>query len=125
MAHVEVLQRLAEHPGLRVSDLAGRQKLAINTVSNVIQQMVVAGLVDRRADQRDRRAVTLHLTDQGEQQLQAWLNGNGRRLDAAFSELPQRDRTAIVAALPALGQLVERLEGLNLPQRDLPERDLS
>lgn len=54
MAQVEILQRLADEPGLRVTELAGRQKLAINTVSNVIQQTVLAGLVDRRA-------VTVHL----------------------------------------------------------------
>lgn len=116
MAQVEILQRLAEEPGLRVTELAARQKLAINTVSNVIQQMVLAGLVDRRADQHDRRAVTVHLTDLGQEQLQGWLQANGRRLDAAFSDLDEKDRTAILAALPSLSRLVEsmeRLEGLD------------
>ncbi len=110
MAQVEILQRLAEEPGLRVTELADRQKLAINTVSNVLQQMVLAGLVDRRVDQHDRRAVTVHLTDTGEQQLQGWLQANGRRLDAAFSDLAEKDRTAILATLPSLSRLVERLE---------------
>lgn len=113
MAQVEILQRLAEEPGLRVTELATRQKLAINTVSNVIQQMVVAGLVDRRVDDHDRRAVTVHLTDTGEQQLQGWLQANGRRLDAAFSDLAEQDRAAILATLPSLRRLVERLEGLD------------
>lgn len=110
MAQVEILQRLAEEPGLRVTELAARQKLAINTVSNVIQQMVLAGLVDRRADQHDRRAVTVHLTNTGQEQLQGWLRANGRRLDAAFRELAEKDRTAILATLPSLSRLVERLE---------------
>jgi DNA-binding MarR family transcriptional regulator len=110
MAQVEILQRLAEEPGLRVTDLAARQKLAVNTVSNVIQQMVLAGLVDRRVDGQDRRAVTVHLTDSGEQQLSSWLSANGRRLDTAFTGLPERDRRAILAALPSLSRLVERLE---------------
>lgn len=112
MAQVEILQRLAEEPGLRVTELAARQKLAINTVSNVIQQMVLAGLVDRRVDQQDRRAVTVHLTSTGEQQLQGWLSANGRRLDAAFRDLAEKDRTAIIATLPSLSRLVERLESL-------------
>ena len=107
------MQRLADEPGLRVTELATRQKLAINTVSNVIQQMVTAGLVDRRVDQHDRRAVTVHLTDTGEQQLQGWLQANGRRLDAAFSDLAEKDRTAILATLPSLRRLVERLERLD------------
>lgn len=112
MAQVEILQRLAEEPGLRVTELAARQRLAINTVSNVIQQMVLAGLVDRRVDQDDRRAVTVHLTDTGQLQLQDWLKANGSRLDAAFSGLTQKDRTAILATLPPLRRLVERLERL-------------
>lgn len=113
MAQVEILQSLAEEPGLGVTELAARQKLAINTVSSVIQQMVLAALVDRRIDQHDRRAVTLHLTDTGEQQLRSWLQANGRRLDTAYGDLDDKDRTAILAALPSLGRLVERLEGLD------------
>lgn len=112
MAQVEILQRLAEEPGLRVTELAARQKLAINTVSNVLQQMVLACLVDRRVDQHDRRAVTVHLTDTGQAQLRGWLQANGRRLDAAFSDLAENDRTAILQTLPALSRLVERLERL-------------
>ncbi len=112
MAQVEILQRLAEEPGLRITELAARQKLAINTVSNVIQQMVLAGLVDRRVDEHDRRAVTVHPTDSGQDQLQGWFSANGRRLDAAFSELAEHDRKAILATLPSLSRLVERLERL-------------
>jgi len=42
MAQVEILQRLAEEPGLRITDLASRHRLATNTVSNLVQQMVLA-----------------------------------------------------------------------------------
>lgn len=112
MAQVEILQRLTEEPGLRVTELAARQKLAINTVSNVLQQMALAGLVDRRVHQYDRRAVTVHLTDTGQLQLQGWLQANGRRLDAAFSDLDEKDRIAILTTLPSLSRLVERLERL-------------
>jgi DNA-binding MarR family transcriptional regulator len=112
MAQVEILQRLADEPGLRITELAARQKLAINTVSNVIQQMVLAGLVERRVDPHDRRAVTVHVTGTGTQQLTGWLRANGARLDAAFSALPERDRKAILATLPSLSRLVERLEQL-------------
>ncbi len=110
MAQVEVLQRLAEEPGLRISELATRHRLANNTVSNLIQQMVLAGLVERREDPRDRRAVTLDLTADGAEQLKGWLAANDRRLDSALRDLPTEDRRAILAALPSLSQLVDRLE---------------
>jgi DNA-binding MarR family transcriptional regulator len=123
MAQVEILQRLADEPDLRITELAARQNLAINTVSNVIQQMVTAGLVDRRVDEHDRRAVTVQLTKAGQQQLRGWLSANGRRLDAAFGDLDDGDRRAIQSALPSLGRLVERLESLENAggeQRDGP-----
>jgi len=110
MAQVEVLQRLAEEPGLRVSELAARHRLATNTVSNLIQQMVLAGLVERREDPRDRRAVTVDLTADGAEQLRGWLAANDRRLDAALHDLPAQDRRAILAALPSFSRLVDRLE---------------
>lgn len=113
MAQVEVLQRLADEPGLRITELAARQRLAANTVSNVIQQLVSAGLVDRRADANDRRAVTLHLTSAGQSLLTGWFAANGRRLDVAFDGLSEADRASILETLPALSRLVERLEELD------------
>ncbi len=98
------------HRGLRVSELATRHRLANNTVSNLIQQMVLAGLVERREDPRDRRAVTLDITPNGAEQLRGWLAVNDRRLYSALHNLPAQDRRAILAALPSLSRLVDRLE---------------
>lgn len=110
MAQVELLQRLSDEPGLRVTDLARRHRLANNTVSNLIQQMVKAGLVERHADDGDRRAVAVGLTKRGEQLLAGWLSANSRRLTAALDELSPTDRAAILETLPAWGRLVEQLE---------------
>jgi len=52
MAQIEILQRLHAEPGLRVNDLAERHRLANNTVSVLVQQLVVAGLVNPRARSR-------------------------------------------------------------------------
>src|SRR6478752_8784178 len=65
MAQVEMMQRLADEPGLGVSGLASRQRLAVNTVSNLVQQMVTSGLVERLTRANDRRSVKLTLTDKG------------------------------------------------------------
>lgn len=110
MAQVELLQRLVDTPGLRVSELAVRHRLAPNTVSTLVQQMVEAGLVVREPDPSDRRAVTVAPTERGREQLAVWAKANRDRLDSALGTLSERDRAAIVRALPALGRLVERLE---------------
>lgn len=123
MAQVEILQRLVEEPGLRVTELAARHRLATNTVSNLIQQMVLAGLVERCNDPVDRRAVTINVTAAGAAQLDGWLAANNRRLDAALHELPAPDRRAILAALPSLSRLVDRLE--HADEHSLPSEQAS
>jgi DNA-binding MarR family transcriptional regulator len=110
MAQVELLQRLRDEPGLRLNDLAARHRLANNTVSMLVQQLVTAGLVTRTARPDDRRAVMLELTGNGEQVLADWQTAHERRLSGALSRLPDADQRAISAALPALSRLVDVLE---------------
>jgi DNA-binding MarR family transcriptional regulator len=120
MAQVELLQRLAEEPGLRVSDLAARHRLATNTVSGLVQQMVEAGLVDRRVDPTDRRATTVELTPLGRERLRGWMRANSRRLESALSDLSAADQRAIASALPALTRLVHRLEATDRTHPEAP-----
>ena len=111
MARVEILQRLSDEPGLRVNDIAERHRLAKNTVSQLVQQLVAAGMVDRVTDERDRRAVVLALTDAGRDHLAQWQQAHERRFARALDRLPEADRRAVLAALPALTRLVDELEG--------------
>jgi DNA-binding MarR family transcriptional regulator len=110
MAQVELLQRLAEEPGLRVRDLADRHRLAPNTISNLIQQMVTDGLVSRSPDEADRRAVTVELTPAGHRSLDGWLDAHARRFHAALAALSTADQRAIGRALAPLSRLVAELE---------------
>jgi DNA-binding MarR family transcriptional regulator len=110
MAQVELLQRLAEEPDRRIGELAERHRLATNTVSTLIQQMVEAALVERRPDPRDRRAVTVRLTADGLRRLDAWRAAHERRLAAAMTEMASADRGVIITATGALARLAARLE---------------
>ncbi|WP_301231180.1 MarR family winged helix-turn-helix transcriptional regulator [Arthrobacter sp. PsM3] len=110
MAQVEVLQRLADEPGLGVSGLASRQRLATNTVSNLVQQMVSSGLVERLTRPGDRRSVSLSLTDKGTTVLSAWQAANDQRLGKALQRLPEAYQRAIEGAVPALAALAALLE---------------
>jgi DNA-binding MarR family transcriptional regulator len=110
MAQVEILQRLRDEPGLRVNDLAVRHRLADNTVSVLVQQMVRAELITRVTDPSDRRAVRLDLTPAGRRMLTEWQRAHERRLESALDRLDIADRSAVLAALPALSRLVDELE---------------
>lgn len=110
MAQVEILQRLADEPDLGVSELASRQRLATNTVSRLIQQMVTSGLVARTARAGDRRAVSLSLTAGGREILGSWQQANDRRLGQAVERLPRNQQKTIEGAVPALAALASLLE---------------
>ncbi|WP_026239579.1 MarR family winged helix-turn-helix transcriptional regulator [Parafrankia discariae] len=110
MAQVELLQCVAERDGTRVGELAGLLRLAPNSVSTLVAQLTDAGLVRRERDPADRRAVALRLTEAGERALTGWLQAHERRIGSAMEILADDDRDAIIAALPALGRLVEALD---------------
>ncbi|GEP10472.1 MarR family winged helix-turn-helix transcriptional regulator [Methylobacterium gnaphalii] len=61
----DVLSTLTEQEGLTQQDLAGRLYVTKGNVSGLIDRLVEAGLVERRAIPGDRRSHALHLTSEG------------------------------------------------------------
>jgi MarR family transcriptional regulator for hemolysin len=58
-----LLMRLARNPGLSQKDLAEIIEVEPMTVARLTDRLEARGLVERRADPRDRRIWRLHLTD--------------------------------------------------------------
>ncbi len=77
--------------------------------------MLRAGLVQRDTDPGDRRAAVVTLTSAGRAQLAAWEEAHERRIGRALDRLPNPDRNAILAALPALARLAGLLNEPDLP----------
>ncbi|HEX9338407.1 MAG TPA: MarR family transcriptional regulator [Pseudonocardiaceae bacterium] len=109
MAQVELLMALADHAPAKIGRLAELQRLAPNTVSGLVQQLVEAGLASRVTDPADRRVARVSLTDAGHLQLAEWQAAHERRIGSALDRLAAADRAAIMSALPGLDQLVEQL----------------
>lgn len=110
MAQVELMQCLGERPGGgRIGELAQVLRLAQNTISGLVQQLVVAGYVDRSPDPADRRAVRITLTGAGRAQLDDWIAAHEQRIGAALGSLSAGDRRALADAVGPLGRLVEGL----------------
>lgn len=109
MAQVELLQTLAEGP-IRVGELAARHRLATNTVSTLVHQLVLGGLAERQPDPADRRAVEVAITEAGRARLREWLEAHEQRLAAAISDLSRDDQRVVLAALGPLARLVDLLE---------------
>ncbi len=95
MAQVELLQTLAEVAPARISDLAGRLRLANSTVSGLVAQMISSGLVQRQTDPADRRAAVVTLTPDGAAQLAQWEQAHERRIGVALERLSPADRQLV------------------------------
>jgi DNA-binding MarR family transcriptional regulator len=109
MAQVELLMALADNAPAKIGQLAALQRLAPNTVSGLVQQLVEAGLASRETDPTDRRVARVTLTEAGHRQLDEWRAAHERRIGSALDRLPPGDRDAIMLALPGLDQLVRQL----------------
>jgi DNA-binding MarR family transcriptional regulator len=109
MAQVELLMALADHAPAKIGQLASLQRLAPNTVSGLVQQLVEGGLAVRDSDPSDRRVARVSLTEAGRTQLAEWQQAHERRISAALDQLPPQARAAVADALPALNLLVDHL----------------
>lgn len=109
MAQVELLMALADHAPAKIGRLATLQRLAPNTVSGLVQQLVEAGLASRETDPSDRRVARVTLTEAGHRQLAEWREAHEQRIGSALDRLPPGDREAIMNALPGLDLLVAQL----------------
>ncbi len=108
-AQVELLRLAEEEPGIRVSEAARRLYLAGNSVSTLVNQLVGAGLLRRETDPGDRRSARLTPTPEASARLREWRDRRDALVRRHVALLPDEDRAALAAALPALRALAENL----------------
>ena len=110
MARVALLHVLTDLGPSRVGELARAQRLAPNTVSELVQQLIDDGFAARTPDPRDRRASVIAVTPRGIGELRQWTEAHENRIGVALASLSTADQTAIRRAVAALDRLVDKLE---------------
>jgi len=108
-AQVELLRLVGGQPGIGVSAAARELHLAGNSVSTLVNQLVAAGLLVRRTDPADRRAVNLSVTTEAAERLVDWEARRSELLRQQVAALTEQDRAALAGAVPALRRLAENL----------------
>jgi DNA-binding MarR family transcriptional regulator len=106
----EVLATVARSGSVRFADLAAAEGLNPTMLSRIAAKLEAAGLVSRVQDRQDGRVAHLAVTAPG-RRLHAAVKAE--RTDAlllALDGLGNRDRRALVAALPALEAVAEHLK---------------
>lgn len=98
-ARLFVLQLLAQHRTLSVSDLADLTHTDLSSVSVVARELVSAGLVNRSTDPADRRRTLLALSVSGRAAIRKTPKAVQHKLVAALEALPAPRRRTLAKLL--------------------------
>jgi DNA-binding MarR family transcriptional regulator len=109
-ARSELLRLASRRPGLSVAEAAHELRLAPNSVSTMVSQLVADGLLSRVRADGDGRMVRLTITEQGAARVAQWRDLRAEVTGRALETMSAADRKAIQLALPALARLAELME---------------
>jgi DNA-binding MarR family transcriptional regulator len=104
-----ILCRLADDGPQRLGALATAFGLDPSTITRQVQSMERADLVERRADEQDRRASILDLTPEGRTVLTHTRAYRRKRIDAVFSDWEDADREELARLLTRLNESITSL----------------
>lgn len=107
LTQASALATLRDKGPQRVTDLATREGVRQPTCTGLVNFMEVQGLVRRRVDEADRRAVMVELTEEGHRALAAITDARVEVLERYLGALTDRDRDALALSLPGLLRLIE------------------
>ena len=109
-SQVATLRKLVARGPLTPAQLADELELARPTISNLVRELIVEGLIERRPSATDGRSVLLVPTEHARNVLQAFRRGRGEVMAQALAGLSPDDRERLTAALPPLRGLLKRLQ---------------
>ncbi|MFT4200346.1 MarR family winged helix-turn-helix transcriptional regulator [Gordonia sp. (in: high G+C Gram-positive bacteria)] len=109
-AQASALSTLLFYGPLRMGTLAEREGIRMPTATALVDGLIKVGLVDRRPDPDDRRAVLVELTDTGRVQVEAVRRRRDDALATALGQLPEDKKHALADAADALDELQRLLE---------------
>jgi len=108
-AHYRLLSELRREGALTASHLAQASDLAPATVSEMLDTLVAAGLVERTRDTDDRRVIRISLTSLGRREYDA---KKARFVKAWGKELSDLDPAALEGATIVLERMAQFFDGL-------------
>ena len=91
---------------MRLGDLAAKEGVAAPTMSRIVAGLVETGYVQRTPDPADRRAWLVAATGEGERMVSGVRSTRVQELRRRIERLDEDQRHALMAALPALEQLL-------------------
>ena len=111
-AQASVLAVVVNQGPIGLTELGEIEGLNPTMLSRVVGNLVALGLLDRRRDPDDYRAARAEVTTSGEAVWQRISAERSKVISECVMELPADQEAALIAALPALENLSERLRAM-------------
>ena len=107
MPQAKTLFLLAEEP-MRMRVIAGRLGVEMPSATTMIDRLVVKGLVERRQDPGDRRAVVCSVTPAGRDAVEKFWSLRAARIESLADNLSDEDLEIVVPAMKIMANAVCR-----------------
>jgi DNA-binding MarR family transcriptional regulator len=101
-SQLRALRVLMRQGAMRLSELSGYLHIAARSTTEVVDALQTRGLVERRPDPGDRRAILVEVTEHGASVLDAIRVARGTEAERAFDRLSQTDRAQLARILRKL-----------------------
>jgi DNA-binding MarR family transcriptional regulator len=102
VAHFRTLAYLNRHEGASLSEVAEHIGLSMSSMSELIDDIVTRGLVNRQTQPQDRRRITLTLTDHGSTTLRKAREATASYLERKLSHLSAPERASVFGGMQIL-----------------------
>ena len=103
---VSALHTLSRFGPMRLTELTATQQMTQPAITQMVRRLEDDGLLERRDDPRDARAVLIQLTSRGAQVIEARRAARVERLASLFDLLSPEERATIAAVVPALAHVI-------------------
>lgn len=103
-----LLRHIRREPGVTVSELARQIGTVKSHVSNIVDQLVHDGLVEKRIDESDRRLVRLYTTSRSDETVHQLIEQAASSWEHIMQHLAPDERDDVVRTLKTLQAALER-----------------
>lgn len=104
---ITTLDSLQTQGPMRISELAEREAISQPGMTTLVNRLEAAGSAERVADPTDGRATLVRITHLGRKILAERHDDRVAALRSHLERLPPRERSALIAAVPAVHRLID------------------
>lgn len=109
--HLRAFALIALSGTLSVSELAAREGCALSTASLLVTQLSESGLVERRADEHDRRTTLVSVVPEHRRESEAILQAKLAPLRRALDRLGPKNAAALLHGLQVVAEEIANDDG--------------